>query len=237
MGTILRNRLRQLLAGPLGLPDIPVGLARLSTLGFHPRVIFDVGAYQGDFAKLAHGIWPQAELVCFEALPHKVRALEQLKAGGLPMKIIPGLVGASSATNVAFHEMETGSSVLEEQVTQESVVSYQNMRTIDEIVETDLSGGHPDLIKIDVQGYELEVLKGAQGTLTHTGAILAEMNFLDIHQGVPLADEILHWLRTRGWVAYDICSLTRRPLDRALWQADFVFVPIDSELRRNKRWS
>jgi FkbM family methyltransferase len=234
---VLRSKLRQLLAGPLGLPDIQVGLARLANLGFRPKLIFDIGAYQGDFAKFAHGIWPQAELVCFEALSHKLRELEQLKAGGLPIKIIPGLVGARSATSVEFHEMETGSSVLEEQVTQDTVVSYQNMRTIDEIVETDLSGRQPDLIKIDVQGYELEVLKGAEGALNHAGAILAEMNFLDIHQNVPLADEILHWLRTKGWVAYDICSLMRRPLDRALWQADFIFVPIDSELRRNKRWS
>ncbi len=200
-------------------------------------MIFDVGAYQGDFAKLAHRTWPQAELVCFEVLSQKLRELERLKAAGLPIKIIPGLVGARYAAGVAFHEMETGSSVLEEQVAQGSAISYQNMRTIDEIVETDLAGKQPDLIKIDVQGYELEVLKGAQGALTHAGAVLAEINFLDIHQGVPLADEILHWLRTRGWVAYDICSLVRRPLDRALWQADFIFVPIDGELRRNKRWS
>jgi FkbM family methyltransferase len=225
------------LAGPLGLPDIQVGLARLSTLGFRPGLIFDVGAYQGDFAKLAHRIWPQAELVCFEALSHKLRELEQLKSSGLPIKIVPGLIGARSSASVPFHEMETGSSVLEEQVSQDTAITYQKMRTIDEIVETDLSGRHPDLIKIDVQGYELEVLKGAEESLEHAGVILAEMNFLDIHQDVPLADEILTWLRTKGWVAYDICSLMRRPLDRALWQADFIFVPIDSELRRNKRWS
>jgi hypothetical protein len=40
----------------------------------------------------------------------------------------------------------------------------------------------------------------------------------------------------RDWIAYNICGLTRRPLDRALRQADFIFVARDSELRQNKRW-
>ena len=40
----------------------------------------------------------------------------------------------------------------------------------------------PDLLKIDVQGYELEVLKGAQFSLPRIKAILIELNLIDIHQ-------------------------------------------------------
>lgn len=94
----------------------------------------------------------------------------------------------------------------------------------------------PDLLKLDVQGYELEVLKGAEQSLPHIRVILAEVNLLDIHQNVPLLAEIVSWLNERDWVAYDICGLTRRPLDRALWQADFIFVPRHSPLRTDKRW-
>jgi hypothetical protein len=47
---------------------------------------------------------------------------------------------------------------------------------------------------------------------------------------------ITTWLNERDWVAYDICGLTRRPLDGALWQADFMFVPCNSPLRNDKRW-
>jgi hypothetical protein len=42
------------------------------------------------------------------------------------------------------------------------------------------------------------------------------------------------WLFGRGFVAYDICGLTRRPLDDALWQADLIFVRNDDPLRRDK---
>ena len=45
------------------------------------------------------------------------------------------------------------------------------------------------------------------------------------------------WLAERGWVAFDICGLTRRPLDDALWQADMLFAPGTSELRRDKKWA
>jgi hypothetical protein len=86
------------------------------------------------------------------------------------------------------------------------------------------------------KAYELEVLKGARNTLSQVSAILAEVNLIDIHKGAPLLDELLMFLRDRDFVAYDICGLSRRPLDRALWQADFIFVPLNSRLRTDKRW-
>ena len=109
------------------------------------------------------------------------------------------------------------------------------MQTIDEIVASRCIAA-PDLLKLDVQGYELEVLKGAQRALTTISAILAEINLLDIHKNVPLLDDVIIFMREKGFVAYDICGLTRRPLDQGLWQADFIFVPRESALRRDKRW-
>jgi len=64
--------------------------------------------------------------------------------------------------------------------------------------------------------------------------ILAEVNLLDIHEGVPLLHEMTSWLSQRGFVAYDICGLTRRPLDDALWQVDMIFVRQDDALRADK---
>jgi hypothetical protein len=80
-------------------------------------------------------------------------------------------------------------------------------------------------------------VKGAEKSLPKIQVILAEVNLLDIHQNVPLLAEMIAWLDKRNWVAYDICGLTRRPLDKALWQADLIFVPRHSPLRADKRWS
>ena len=110
------------------------------------------------------------------------------------------------------------------------------MRTVDDVVATNYPDRGPDFLKFDVQGYELEILKGAEGTLAQIQVILMEVNLIDIHRGVPLLAEVVARRDARGWAAYDICGLTRRPLDQALWQADFIFVPQSSPLRADKRW-
>jgi hypothetical protein len=131
--------------------------------------------------------------------------------------------------------METASSVLEEHIPQTAPIRAFPMQTIDEVVSSK-TAAVPDFLKLDVQGYELEVLKGAQDTLPRVSAVLAEVNLIDIHKGAPLLDELVLFMRDMGFVTYDICGLARRPLDSALWQADFIFVPLNSFLRSDKRW-
>jgi FkbM family methyltransferase len=46
------------------------------------------------------------------------------------------------------------------------------------------------LLKIDTQGYELEVLKGAEETVAAVGAIQTEMSFQPLYGGQPLFDEV-----------------------------------------------
>lgn len=111
------------------------------------------------------------------------------------------------------------------------------MTAVDRVVEVDCDGRAPDPLKLDVQGYELGVLKGAAGSLPRVQAVLVEVNLLDIHVGVPLLADLVGWLDARGFAAFDICGLMRRPLDDALWQADLVFVPKAGPLRQDKRWS
>ncbi len=233
---IVKSQIRKYLSRKLELPEISLALERLATLEFQPKLIFDVGAYKGDFAKYCFDIWQGTKVCCFEALEEKVIQLNSLADNNSSLQVFPILVGAENKDEVGLHEAETASSVLTEHLTQDFPVKYYPMKTIDSIVEEFFADSPPDFLKIDVQGYELEVLKGAEKSLPQIQVILAEINLLDIHHNVPLLSDVITWLNNRGWVAYDICGLTRRPLDRALWQADIIFVPLNSPLRSDKRW-
>lgn len=235
MWSRIKRAVRHRLARRLGVPEIPLALERLRTNEFTPEHIFDVGAYSGDFARLCRKVWPSAKLTCFEVLPHRVLELRSWCARDGMAVVIESLLGAEIKSAVPFHEMETASSVLEEHIPQVKPLRSYPMQTIDSIVKSKGMMA-PNFLKLDVQGYELEVLKGAQNTLSKMSVVLAEVNLIDVHKGAPLLDELVLFMRDGGFVVYDICGLARRPLDKALWQADFIFVQRESALRSDKRW-
>ncbi|MGZ8229804.1 MAG: FkbM family methyltransferase, partial [Burkholderiales bacterium] len=211
----IRTEVRRELARRLHAPDIDVSLEHLAKR-ITPNLIFDVGAYRGEFAQRCLKLWPGARVVCFEPLEHAVHDLYDLSRSGIGrIDVHRGLLGADEHEAVAFHEMETASSVLAEWAHQDPA-THQRMTTLDAVVRDGYRGQAPHLLKIDTQGYELEVLKGAEASLPGMWAVIAELNLLDIHKDVPLIAEVMQWLHERDFVAYDICELHRRPLDDAL---------------------
>jgi FkbM family methyltransferase len=230
---MFKKTIRNWLDRRLHIPRIDFALERLKACGFTPDTIFDVGAYQGDFAQTALRVWPNCDIVCFEV---QTIPLDRLRSNlsSQHVRVIECLLGAERRFDVTLHLAETASSVLVENAHPLTQAEQFQMRTID---ETEFNGRSPALLKLDVQGYELEILTGAEKTLPQIRVVLAEVNLLDIHKDVPLLHELVEWFAKRNWVAFDICGLARRPLDQALWQADFVFVPIDGPLRLDKRWS
>jgi FkbM family methyltransferase len=234
----LRARLRKLLVRRMNVPDIPESLARLQRVGFVPQLVFDVGAFRGDFAASALEVWPAAKIACFEPLPHGRAQIEALRRRLPNIAIHATLVGASEVAGVEMHVANASSSLLRDAHNESYPVQTFPQTTVDAAVRGLYGGRAPELLKLDVQGYELEVLKGSEQALAADGvrAVLTEISLLDLHQGVPLLDQIVGWLAARGFVAYDICGLTRRPLDDALWQTDFIFLRRDDPLRGDKRY-
>jgi len=230
----LRNRIREAIERRLRFPTIPTSLARVARIGFCPTHVLDVGAYRGEFAADCLRIWPETTVTCFEPQQEQEAYLQSLKHQ-FPQRVHYHMcaIGATNQDAVTLFRAETASSLLKEHHSVHPRAQC-SMRTLDTCIDTSTE---PDLLKMDVQGYEHEVLKGATSTLQSIRVLLAEVNLLDIHESVPLFGELIEWLGQRGFLAYDICGLTRRPLDDALWQVDVMFVPATSELRVDKRWA
>ncbi|MCA9035708.1 MAG: FkbM family methyltransferase [Planctomycetaceae bacterium] len=236
MISAIRQRLRKYLANRLRVPSIESSLERLARFGYEPAGVYDVGAYKGEFTETVLSIWPTTRVTCFEPQITRIRDLERLVNSNPGIVTFEScLLGAEVRDAVPFHLHETASSVLAYSAGVQYDTTELAMTTIDEYRSR--KGSLPcSLLKLDVQGYELDVLKGAEHTICNeTELILAEVNFLDLYADVPLLDKTLSWLAERDFLAYDISSLIRRPLDDALWQADFIFTRAESIFRRNKQ--
>lgn len=217
------------------LPDVGMSILRLKSLGIYPKLIFDVGAYHGDFIELCLKIWPDSEIVAFEALEDKIELLQK-KFSGKNLKIVESLIGDIDQDNVKFYADENASSALfsEEVNTKKRVLTKPMMKLDTYISANNLKA--PNFLQIDTLSFEYQILKGVENNLSSIEVILLQLNFIEVFHEVKLAHEVIEYLRRFGFVIYDVCDIHRRPLDNALWQIDFLFIKQDSPLRANKRW-
>jgi hypothetical protein len=125
--------------------------------------------------------------------------------------------------------METGSSVFAETSPYQRTTVQKTARSLDGILAT---GTHPvaNFLKLDVQGYEVEVLKGASRALSQVEAVLMETSLVPINAGCPSFAEVVGFMAAAGFQLFDFCSQVRRT-DGVLWQTDLLF------LRRNSSFS
>jgi hypothetical protein len=92
---------------------------------------------------------------------------------------------------------------------------------LDELLDpAELAG--PCLMKIDVQGFEAEVLRGAAGLLPAVDDVLVECSFVELYEGQPLADDLIAWMRDEGYRLRGFYSLMTDDAGSCL-QADLLF--------------
>jgi FkbM family methyltransferase len=210
-------------------------LRNLASAGFRPGGIVDVGAHVGEWSSAVAAIFRGCPIHMIEAQPDLGTDLAAA-AGRIPEATYSiALLGRSSRPSVPFFLLDTGSSVFEELTTYPKKRVELPMRVLDDVRQVQTMAG-PLLLKLDVQGAELEVLAGAEATLRKTEVILAEVSLLPYNSGAPLMHEVIAFLADRGFLPYDICSQLRRSSDGALFQTDIIFARHDSELRAQRRF-
>lgn len=218
------------------IPSMEWSLQNIKKLGFESNFAIDVGAHDGEWTVMYKKIFPSANVLMIEALEEKESVLKSLtqKLPGTYSHI--GLLGAANDRQVTFYINSTVSSILKEHQANAFTEQQRKLETLDTVIETN-DFGPADFIKLDVQGYEIEVLKGAAKVLDSVKFILCEVSLIDINSGCPLFADVIAFLNEKGFIAYDICSFIRRPLDRALWQTDILFIREDAAFVQNKHWA
>jgi FkbM family methyltransferase len=194
-----------------------------------PRVIYDIGANVGTWTLLAKAIFPAAEVHAFEPLDfHSEKFLQKTK--GLHdvnlHRIALGEHKEKSVLRVTNNS--DSSSVLP--LTQSGMQQWHLdtvaevpivMHPLDEWV-SDHKLSAPDLLKLDVQGYELHVLRGAANCLRHAHAVLAEVSFGEFYKGQCRFEELSAFLGEYGYRLHALGHGTQ--IGRTLLQTDALFL-------------
>ncbi|HEX8877246.1 MAG TPA: FkbM family methyltransferase [Phycisphaerales bacterium] len=210
--------------------DMPTRLAHLATQGFAPKVIFDIGGARGEWARMARHIFTQSRIVSFEPNAREKPQLEQTKQdiGNYDYKIC--FLGPKRDT-ITYADENTQTSLLSEKKPGGNATA--EMYVLDELV----ASGElpmPQFMKLDVQGFELEVLKGAEKVMQSGPALLLEVSFIDFLSNMPLVEDVMKFMSAHDYVWHDVMGIARRPQDDTLWQMDILFVKRDDALRRAK---
>jgi len=222
---------RDRLAVHLGRPDLRFSLLQLRQFGFNPAHVLDGGAYHGEWTRTCLEVWPMTNVLCVAPQAGAQSQLQSLAAEKRPqLKVVQALLGSSNRDAVPFNESGTGGSVLS---SRDAKVSYP-MWTIDSLAE---QFGHSfDLVKLDLQGFELEALNGFGRHINLCTILQVELSLLPLVSGGPLIADVVAYLNQRGFVMFDVDKLIRSPSDGAIWQIDALFCRENSEIRSKRQW-
>ncbi len=193
--------------------------------------VLDIGANAGQFAAMIRLIFPRAMIYAFEPLESCFRELRVNASSLAPMQCFHCALGREDAVMTMHrNDASPSSSILAMgkphrdafPSTQHSVEESITVRTLDGVVpEIKLRPGV--LAKIDVQGYELHVLAGAERTLPLIDTLVIETSFLELYEGQPLFHDIYAFLHDRQFSYGGTFGSITDPRTGGVLQEDSLF--------------
>ena len=243
----LQSRAIRLANGLLGrfglrlLIDRPIrNSARLFALkskAARVRTIFDVGAHVGEFSGDLRRYGYDGTIISVEPasaaharlLANSASDPDWVVAGPMALGAFPG----ESALNISSNWVS--SSLLD--VQKASIDAAPESGYIDkEVVRVDtldnLAGaewGGPLALKIDTQGFELEVLRGATEALKRTAVVMLEMSLTSLYRGGGTFCEVYGYLETAGFRCIALTEGFADIVRNEVLQVDAVFVRDDPQ--------
>jgi FkbM family methyltransferase len=224
---------------PVG--DMKMLLEDLKARGLNCKTIFDVGANRASWSAMAKQVYPEAEFCLIEPqseMENDLKSFCNHTAGSA--YYLAGAGAESIKAYLTVWDDLAGSSFLPpEDIALKGTGKQRELDviTIDSIVESG-KFAVPELVKLDIQGYELEALKGAVKLFGTTEAFILEVSlfaFAD-NPGMPVIAEVINFMLERDYAVYDFPGFARRKLDGALGQCDICFVKNKGFLRASNHW-
>jgi FkbM family methyltransferase len=239
------RRTGTLRGGDPGSPSRPIGacdlfLEDLRARGFLPRGIIDVGANRGDWTRMALSVFPRTPVLMIEPQDEMEIFLAELAATKPDCHFVKAGAGREPGELVqTIGENPEGSSFLppvNDELLRAGKQRKTRMVTLDHLLAVTHPQFIPDLVKLDVQGFEFEVLAGGQSLFGRTEVFVLETSLFRFMPDCALTREVIPFMSARGYELYDIPGFCRRSCDGALGAVDLAFVKSAGSFRRVTDW-
>ena len=217
-------------------------LTNMKSIGFDPKVVVDGGASIGHWSYEVRKIFTKTQILAVE--PNAECSIIgdgffNLFKNSLVLSIIKSL---GSENKVGFlniwdnPETKMSGSSIREHVQGDPKKKLEiNVRKLDDILDSHKI--RADVIKLDLQGYELEALKGSENSLKYCELAIIEFGCLQAYIDRTTPKDLLNFMYERDFLLYDIVDLIYRPYDNALTGGDFFFIKNSSNLKKYKGFS
>jgi FkbM family methyltransferase len=170
-----------------------------------PTVIYDIGSNSLEWTRLAKNKWKNSRIIAFEAM-EEFKTLYSQHDYDYHL----GVLSKTDGETVKFYQNSNapwGNSYYKENENEsptgyefnESHVIMKVTRTLDSVVKEN-NWPKPDLIKIDVQGAEMDVLIGAKDCLKQCENIIIELQHKNYNLGAPMLEEMMSFINSLGFV-------------------------------------
>jgi FkbM family methyltransferase len=196
------------------------------------NLIIDVGANTGFFGNEIRRSGYMGEIISFEPLGDAFEKLKETSNSDTSWKVYNYALGAENSTQQINISANSHSSsileILDTHTQAEVTASYIGkqeiqIKTLDSVFN-DISGKTNEIfLKIDTQGFELNVLKGATSSLSYIKTIQLEMSLLPLYEGQPLYNEIMDFLHSHNYRLIDVEPGFADSKTGTLFQFDGIF--------------
>jgi FkbM family methyltransferase len=197
--------------------------------------VLDVGANAGQYGDLVFGLGFKGGLISFEAIPNVHRALVDHAARRTDRwRVAPcAAIGSEDGEieiNIAGNSVS--SSVLAmnkahlDAAPQSQYVGRQRvpLKRLDGVAPALIDREGPILVKVDTQGYELEVLKGMTGLLPRVAALQLELSLVPLYDGSPPMTEVMAFVQALGFKTFGLVPSFWDAQTGQLFQMDGFFI-------------
>ncbi len=198
-------------------------LKRISARGVTVKTVIDVGASDGRWSLAAMDYFPDANYLLVEANPVHQPALETFCRVHAQAEY--ELAAASDKTGTLRFDGSVPFGGSADPENPETAIEVKAVR-LDDFAAPNGPFEAPFFLKVDTHGQEVPILEGAENVLAKASLVVIDEYCYQLTPTSLLFDEMVAYMRAKGFGVVDMSDPLWRPQDKCFWQIDLYFEPL-----------